>query len=220
MKVSASAFLQGKKPALKELLNKLLSEYEYASILGQDSVAKNYTVSAGGIGASQDNVLTKRGFIVRVMDKNGYGEYSFSDIDESAIDSICISIREGIDQLNSLPNGVSFMEKGIPADEAATLAAASEYELHPSKLGDNEIISRLTALREKGVATRRAYGGFLCCFLLSGNTQAVPFRKSRPDAGSALVKRCADGHGPQGGGNKNFLPRMQHAGRRGTDIQA
>lgn len=34
MKVSASAFLQGKKPALKELLNKLLSEYEYASILG------------------------------------------------------------------------------------------------------------------------------------------------------------------------------------------
>lgn len=48
-------------------------------------------------------MLTKRGFIVRVMDKNGYGEYSFSDIDESAIDSICISIREGIDQLNSLP---------------------------------------------------------------------------------------------------------------------
>lgn len=48
MKVSSSAFLQGKKPALKELLNKLLSEYEYASILGQDSVAKNYTVSAGG----------------------------------------------------------------------------------------------------------------------------------------------------------------------------
>lgn len=127
MKVSASAFLQEKKPALKELLNKLLSEYEYASILGQDSVAKNYTVSAGGTNASQDNVLTKRGFIVRVMDKNGYGEYSFSDIDESAIDSICISIREGIDQLNSLPNGVSFMEKGIPADEAATLAAASEY---------------------------------------------------------------------------------------------
>ena len=101
MKVSASAFLQGKKPALKELLDKLLSEYEYASILGQDSVAKNYTVSAGGTNASQDNVLTKRGFIVRVMDKNGYGEYSFSDIDESAIDSICISIREGIDQLPS-----------------------------------------------------------------------------------------------------------------------
>ena len=164
MKVSSSAFLQGKKPALKELLNKLLSEYEYASILGQDSVAKNYTVSAGGTNASQDNVLTKRGFIVRVMDKNGYGEYSFSDIDESAIDSICISIREGIDQLNSLPNGVSFMEKGIPADEAATLAAASEYELHPSKLGDKGIISRLTALREKGVATDERMVDFYVAF--------------------------------------------------------
>lgn len=164
MKVSSSAFLQGKKPALKELLDKLLSEYEYASILGQDSVAKNYTVSAGGIGASQDNVLTKRGFIVRVMDKNGYGEYSFSDIDESAIDSICISIQEGIAQLNSLPNGVSFMEKGIPADEAATLAAASEYELHPSKLGDKEIISRLTALREKGVATDERMVDFYVAF--------------------------------------------------------
>ncbi len=152
MKVSPSPFLQQKKPLLKELLNALQKEYEYASILGQDCSAKTYNVSGRGAGASQDGMLTRRGFVVRVMDKNGYGEYSFSDISKDDMPNIVSAIGNAMRELSVLPNGASFMEKGIPADEKACFEAASEYELHPRELGDKEILDRLTALREKGMA--------------------------------------------------------------------
>lgn len=152
MKVSPSAFLLSKKPLLSELLAKLLEEYEYASILGQDSASKTYNVSGRGVGASQDNVLTQRGFVVRVMDKNGYGEYSFSNISKDSIPAILGAIRGALEKLSVLPDGADFMQKSIPNDEPACFAAASEYELHPAELGDKAIIARLTELQEKGMA--------------------------------------------------------------------
>lgn len=152
MKVASSPFLQEKKGLLKDLLSSLLEEYEYASILGQDSVSKNYNVSGRGVNASQDSVLTRRGFVIRVMDDNGYGEYSFNDVSREQLPAILKSIREGLKDLSSLPEGTSFMHKGVPADEPESFERASEYKLHPSELGDKAIIGKLTELRKKGMA--------------------------------------------------------------------
>ena len=49
MKVQSSEYLKANKALYKELLDKLLNTYEYASILAADSVGKVYSVSKSGI---------------------------------------------------------------------------------------------------------------------------------------------------------------------------
>ena len=73
MKVSSSPYLEKARPLLKELLSQLLKEYEYASVLATDSHSKRYSVSGSGVQATPDRWLTKRGLVVRVMDKGRYG---------------------------------------------------------------------------------------------------------------------------------------------------
>lgn len=152
MKVASSAFLQQKKPLLLELVSLLKKEYTYVSILGQDSTAKVYSVSGRGVSASQDSMLTRKGFVIRVMDEQGYGEYACTDVTAESLPAIAAHIREGLQKLSDLPTGTGFMEKGIPSDEPAVFAGASEYEVHPGDLGDAAILAQLTALREKGLA--------------------------------------------------------------------
>ena len=45
MKVKSSEYLKDTKPVLKKLLDKVLEEYPYASILAVDSTAANYRVT-------------------------------------------------------------------------------------------------------------------------------------------------------------------------------
>lgn len=45
MKVKSSEYLKAVKPVLKKLLDKLLSQYPYASILAVDSTAADYQVT-------------------------------------------------------------------------------------------------------------------------------------------------------------------------------
>lgn len=152
MKVASSSFLLERKPVMQELLSSLLEEYAYASILGQDSYSKNYRVSGQGSLVTQDELLTKRGFVIRVMDEKGYGEYACTDVSWDTLPAIRKAIKEGLTELSNLPEGVSFMEKGVPQDEPALFGTAAEYEIHPAQLGDEAILVRLTALREKGKA--------------------------------------------------------------------
>ena len=89
MKVKESTFLSEKKPLFKKLLDKLLKEYEYASILAVDSLGKRYNVSKNGIGISSDNALfTQRGFTIKVYSDGCFAEYSANSIDENSIDDI------------------------------------------------------------------------------------------------------------------------------------
>ena len=52
MKVNSSEYLRKVKPVLVKLRDRLLQEYPYASILAQDSVTKNYSVSKTSSGIS------------------------------------------------------------------------------------------------------------------------------------------------------------------------
>lgn len=160
MKVASSAFLLQKKPLIKRLISLLLEEYEYVSVLGQDSVSKSYSVSGRGISASQNGMLTHKGFVIRVMDDKGYGEYACTDIKEETLPDIVAHIRQGLQKLSHLPEGTAFMDKGCPSDEPLAFAGASEYEIHPDAMGDEAILARLTALREKGLAIREGVMDF------------------------------------------------------------
>ena len=64
MKVNPSVFLMKTKPVLKLLLEKLLEQYDYASILATDSQAKSYSVSRRNVRISQDGMLTLHFYIL------------------------------------------------------------------------------------------------------------------------------------------------------------
>ena len=95
MKVASSSFLLERKPVMQELLSSLLEEYAYASILGQDSYSKNYRVSGQGSLVTQDELLTKRGFVIRVMDEKGYGEYACTDVSWETLPAIRKPSKKG-----------------------------------------------------------------------------------------------------------------------------
>ncbi|MBR6934911.1 MAG: TldD/PmbA family protein [Clostridia bacterium] len=151
--VRPSAYLEGIKPALRKLGAALEKEYEYYSILAADNHSRTYSVSAGGVSASADQLQTGRGIVVRVRDVKGFAEYSFDEFSEKEIDAVQRVIRDKItgmrDKLN-LPGGE--LERGALTETELRFSKSTEYLIHPEELGDKGIIDRITALRTKGLS--------------------------------------------------------------------
>ena len=95
MKVTSSRLIEQKKPILKQLLDRLLQTYSYASILMTDSKGKQYTISKQGISITE-NMFVELGYVVKVYDGESYGEYAFSHIDENEIDSVAEEIKNHV----------------------------------------------------------------------------------------------------------------------------
>ncbi len=152
MEVSSSAFLREQRPLLRELLERLCARYEYASILAADTRSKRYTVSGMGVSASEDALFTKRGFVVRVLDGKGYGEFSFNHISHEEIPEILERIDGELMAARQMPEGITAPSRPVPDEEMRSFAASTEYEIHPEELGDEKILAHLTRIREAGTA--------------------------------------------------------------------
>ena len=72
MKVTSSKLIDQKKPVLKQLLDRLLQTYSYASILMTDSKGKQYSISKQGISITE-NMFVELGYVVKVYDGESYG---------------------------------------------------------------------------------------------------------------------------------------------------
>ncbi len=153
MKVKSSQYLKKIKPQLKNLLSVLLEEYEYASILAEDSVAKRYSVSKTGVVITEDARLSRRGIVVKVYDGNGYAEYSFNQVDEEELALAIQTLKKTLVPFaGQLPAGISASEYKKLADEPCTFHESTEYELHPEEYGEEKIVSLLTEISEEGRA--------------------------------------------------------------------
>ena len=141
MKMNESSFIKGAKPLMKQLLNELLACFPYASILAQDTLALQTSVNRQGTRIAESGTLTKRGFVVRVHNGKGLGEYSFNEISSDSISLIVSRVR-------AMADGIAG-EDPIPDDEPAVLSRQAEYETDPEELGCEEIVNRLTELRKK-----------------------------------------------------------------------
>ena len=75
MQVNKSEFIKKNKPLFKELVDKLLEKYEYASVLACDARGKNYGISRAGIDVMESFLTTQQGFVVKVYD-NGTTDQS------------------------------------------------------------------------------------------------------------------------------------------------
>ena len=149
MQVQRSAFLQGTKPLLQTLIAQLSEKYGYASVLAADTRSKQYHVANTGVFAGEDQLFTRRGFVLKVYDGRSYGEYSFTHIDEAAIPAIVREVEGRLMPLaGKLPEGLILSEYGRIPDEPAVLFKSSEYEIHPDDKGDEAILSALMAIRD------------------------------------------------------------------------
>ena len=152
MKVTSSRLIEQKKPVLKQLLDRLLQTYSYASILMTDSKGKQYTISKQGISITE-NMFVELGYVVKVYDGESYGEYAFSHIDENEIDSVAEEIKNHVmPWAKKLPDDMKVKQYPEIPDEAYHFEKSTDYEVLPEELGDEEIVKRLGAVREKAMA--------------------------------------------------------------------
>ena len=129
------------KPALKKLVEVLRQEYAYASVLASDSDERNWSISRSGSSLSTNGLSRDGGFVVRVFDQTGCGEYSFNRISREEIPNILERIDGELMAARQMPEGVTAPSRPVPAEEERAFAASTEYEIHPEALGDERILS-------------------------------------------------------------------------------
>ena len=153
MKVKASKYLHDIKPILLRLRDRLLEEFPYASILATDSQAKQYSVSRTATNIGMVGLWSGRGFVVKVYDGSGYGEYSFNEISEDRVEEIVAKVKGDLIPMSGhLPEGVERSVYAMLEDEPLVFADSTEYEIDPAEYGDERIIRELTRISETGRA--------------------------------------------------------------------
>lgn len=137
------------KPALKNLVAELRKKYAYASVLAVQDDSRAWRINRAG--KRINNVgLGGSGYVVRVFDQIGCAEYSFNEFSEEKIPEIVKTIDERIaHQTANVPEGIKPLPTPIPSDETATLKKISGYAIDPRELGDEKILERLDAIRNK-----------------------------------------------------------------------
>ena len=140
------------KPGLQKLIAALRGTYPYASVLAVADDSRTWAVRRSGADIAPAGMGGGTGFVVRVFDGVGCAEYSFNEFSEEKIGEICAVIARRLAEQNEALAGVEPLPTPIPADEPAALNKATEWKVNPRELGDEAIVARIRALREKGLA--------------------------------------------------------------------
>lgn len=153
MKVKSSEYLKQTKPLLKSLLDLLLKDYGYVSILATDTKGMIYKVSNQGTMIQEHDILSGRGFVAKIYDGKSYGEYSFNEITEETVPFIADKIRNSLIPLkNYLPQGISEAEYACLKDDPGFVQESTEYKEHPEDLGDDKIVAAIKEMSDTGKA--------------------------------------------------------------------
>lgn len=141
------------KPGLQKLIRALGEEYPYASVLAVADDTRAWRVSRSGINISANGMGGGgTGFVIRVFDGTGCAEYSFNEFSEEMIPAICGLMARRLAEQKEALEGVAPLPTPIPADEPAALKKETGWKLHPRELGDEAVVAKITALREKALA--------------------------------------------------------------------
>jgi TldD protein len=149
-KVKMSEFLTDKKTKLEELLDMLLKDYKYVSILGTDVKGKTYSVKKTGVDIG-DSMWTERGFVIRVFNGINYSEYSFNELPEDLspiVEKIRGISKEDLNKLKS--SSLEFMEYPLIQEENAEKSFLGEVEILPEKMSSREKVERLQRIKDEG----------------------------------------------------------------------
>lgn len=143
--------LDALKPALKKLVAALRERFDYASVLATEERYRSWRVAKSGIAISSEGD-GGYGFVIRVFDKTGCAEYSVNAFSEDRIPEIVQALSARIEaERAALPEGISPMPVSIPDDSPAVLRKEAKFEIDPMEVGDEEILNRISRIREKGL---------------------------------------------------------------------
>lgn len=140
------------KPGLQKLIAALGETYPYASVLAVEDDARSWRVSRAGVNISASGNEGGAGFVVRVFDGTGCAEYSFNEFSEENIPDVCATLARRMAEQNAALEGFAPLPTPIPADEPAALKKETTWKVHPRELGDEAIVGKIAALRERAMA--------------------------------------------------------------------
>jgi len=138
------------KPGLQKLIRVLREAYPYASVLAVADDNRSWSISRGGINISAAG-RGGTGYVVRVFDGVGCAEYSFNEFEEENIPALCNILAQRLKEQNEALEGFAPLATPVLSDEAAVLKKSSAWRVHPRELGDEAIVEKLTALRQKAL---------------------------------------------------------------------
>ncbi len=141
------------KPALKKLVSALSEEYPYASLLAVEDDWRRWGVTQGGVVLNASGFGGGTGFVVRVFDSTGCAEYSFNQFSEEQIPEIRALLARRLAEQNQALGGFQPLPTPIPADDPAQLKKGARFQVDPRAMGDEAILSKLKAIREKALKT-------------------------------------------------------------------
>ncbi len=143
--------LSRQKPAIKKLVAELRKKYAYASLLAVADDNRSWSVSRSGINIVSGGRMGGTGYVARVFDDTGCVEYSFNDFSEKLIPEIVAVIGRKAEEQKKNCKGIKPLPTPLPKDTTARLKKATKYKIDPREMGDEAIIAKLTAVREKGL---------------------------------------------------------------------
>lgn len=151
MKVKMSPYLLKEKATLKKLVEILSRKYKYVSILGCDTMGKNYTVTKSTI-AVNDSVWTERGFVLRAYNGINYSEFSFNELPAETLEEFAEYLSQQLDSYKSSLSGSEFASCPIIEEESIKADFIGEVELLPENVSSETIVKKLTELMEMGLS--------------------------------------------------------------------
>ncbi len=139
------------KPGLQKLIAALRETYPYASVLAVADDSRSWSISSGGINISASGRGGGTGYVVRVFDGTGCAEYSFNEFSEERIPAVRETLARRLAEQGEALEGFAPLPTPVPADEPAVLKKESAGLVHPRELGDEAVVKKLTALRQKAL---------------------------------------------------------------------
>ncbi len=144
VKVAPSAFLRERTPYLKAVVIALRKRFDYASILGTDSVGLLFQATTAETKA-QDSDWGERGFVVRVQRGGAVAEYSFNRTPDLPAERFADEIAGKLERL--FGSGGVRRYPQLP-DEQAKAQAFAEIASDPFAEDPKKILDALCGIRD------------------------------------------------------------------------
>ena len=153
MKAPFSAWLNGLRGGLQELIALLRQDYDYVSVLATDSAGLAVQISQHAKSVSSQTMTTERGVVVRVAKDGLYSEYALNRFDPADPAGAAAEIRTALDAQRALAkaSGCAVYDTPLLPDEPLTLFVERESQELPETTDVKALVERLTALSDRGM---------------------------------------------------------------------
>ena len=158
MKAPFSAYLTKIKPGLQQLLNELLKDYPYVSILATDSKGLAIRISQRARSVGSETMTTERGIVIRAFKDGLYKEYAFNEFDPAKVEETAAKIKASFDEQEAILAATGSKPYLTPCmdDEPLTLFVEKEAQILPETASLNSLVDRMVAISDKGMSMNEA----------------------------------------------------------------